>query len=102
MMRFSQSFSIFNYIIINNNNIVVINYRYDVDCVVANILMTRYQEIRLVFSTKSVKNATLQIHAVEKNEEAEVELVTRDSELPLEADFVPRLIYAHQQYLKSL
>lgn len=79
-----------------------INCRYDVDCVVANILMTRYQEIRLVFSTQSFKNATLQIRAVERNEDAVIELITRDSDLPLEADFVPRLIYAHQRYLQSI
>ena len=73
--------------------------RYEVDCVVANILMTRYQEIRLVFNSKSPQNRSVVINACEKNEEAEVELITRETDLPLEASFVPRLITFHQQYM---
>ena len=61
--------------------------------------MTRYQEIRLVFNSKSPKNRAVVINACERNEEAEVELITRESDLPLEAHFVPRLIAFHQQYM---
>lgn len=75
--------------------------RYDVDCVVANILMTRYDEIRLVFNKKSDKNKEMRLMADEENELAAVELFKKNSELPLEYSFIPRLIEGHDLYIAS-
>ncbi len=57
--------------------------KYGVDCVVANILQTRYDEVRLV-------------------EKETVDVVKRSSEIPLlEAAFIPELIKRHQEFIKS-
>ena len=77
------------------------HYRYGVDCVVANILMTRYKEIRLVFNTASEKNANMTFAAEQQNERAAVELIVKTDERPLESQFVPRLIEAHDLYLSQ-
>lgn len=79
----------------------VMHPRYGVDCVVANILMTRYKEIRLVFNTASEKNANMTFTAEQQNERATVELIVKADERPLESQFVPRLIAAHDLYLSQ-
>lgn len=66
--------------------------RYNVDCVVANILMTRYNEVRLVFNGASYKNRHL---SFDRSSPISVEVVIKNSEEPLEAIFVPRLVQAH-------
>lgn len=62
------------------------------DCVVANILMTRYHEVRLVFNGASRKNQHL---SLDRSSPISVEIITKNSEEPLEAVFVPRLVQAH-------
>jgi len=66
--------------------------RYNVDCVVANILMTRYNEVRLGFNGASYKNRHL---SFDRSSPISVEVVIKNSEEPLEAIFVPRLVQAH-------
>ena len=61
--------------------------RYNVDCVVANILMTRYQEIRLVFNKKSAKNEKMSYSGAEQNDQAAVELIVKKDDHPLESQF---------------
>lgn len=73
--------------------------RYNVDCVVANILMTRYQEIRLVFNKKSAKNEKMSYSGAEQNDQAAVELIVKKDDHPLESQFVPILVKAHSLYL---
>ena len=63
--------------------------------------MTRYNEIRLVFSKESEKNKKLKLVADEENERAAVELYKKNSELPLEYSFIPRLIEGHDLYIAS-
>ena len=75
--------------------------RYNVDCVVANILMTRYHEIRLVFNKKSSKNAGLSYTGLEQNDQAAVELVVKTEEAPLESEFVPILVKAHSLFISQ-
>ena len=86
--------------------------RYDVDCVVANILMTRYKEIRLIFNAKSRKNQKMKLHVEQgagagagAGSKAEgkiaIELVSKTDEKPLEAQFIPRLVEAHDLYLSQ-
>ena len=60
--------------------------------------MTRYDEIRLVFNTDSYKNKDLSIQVKERNNFAAVELIEKNSEAPLEAQFVPRLVDAQLHY----
>ena len=60
--------------------------------------MTRYDEIRLVFNTDSYKNKDLSIQVKERNNFAAVELIEKNSEAPLEAQFVLRLVDAHLHY----
>lgn len=85
---------------------------------VANILMTRYKEIRLIFNAKSRKNQKMKLH-VEQGAGAEagagagagtgagiegkiaIELVTKTDEKPLEAQFIPRLVEAHDLYISQ-
>ena len=62
------------------------------DCVVANILMTRYNEVRLVFNGASHKNQHL---SFDRSSPISVEVIIKNSEEPLEAVFVPRLVQAH-------
>lgn len=89
---------------------------------VANILMTRYKEIRLIFNAKSRKNQKMKLH-VEQGAGAgagagagtgtgagagagiegkiAIELVTKTDEKPLEAQFIPRLVEAHDLYISQ-
>ena len=85
---------------------------------VANILMTRYKEIRLIFNAKSRKNQKMKLH-VEQGAGAEagtgtgagtgagiegkiaIELVSKTDEKPLEAQFIPRLVEAHDLYISQ-
>lgn len=89
---------------------------------VANILMTRYKEIRLIFNAKSRKNQKMKLH-VEQGAGAgagagagtgtgagagagiegkiAIELVSKTDEKPLEAQFIPRLVEAHDLYLSQ-
>lgn len=75
---------------------------------VANILMTRYKEIRLIFNAKSRKNQKMKLH-VEQRDGAgagiegkiAIELVSKTDEKPLEAQFIPRLVEAHDLYLSQ-
>ena len=53
--------------------------------------MTRYNELRLVFNGSSNKNRHLSFD----NSPISVEVITKNSEEPLEAVFVPRLVQAH-------
>lgn len=78
----------------------VLNCRYNVDCVVANILMTRYDEIRLVFNKMSCKNK-LELKVEEENEMAAIELYLKNSDLPLEYSFIPRLVESHDLFISS-
>ena len=71
------------------------------DCVVANILMTRYNEIRLVFNKLSTKNKDLIVHASEENEIAAIELYTKDTDRSLEEMFIPRLVESHDLYINA-
>ena len=68
------------------------------------MLMTRYKEIRLIFNAKSRKNRGMKFQA-EQGTEAEgkiaIELVTKTDEKPLEAQFIPRLVEAHDLYLSQ-
>lgn len=81
---------------------------------VANILMTRYKEIRLIFNAKSRKNQKMKLHVEQgagagagtgAGSKAEgkiaIELVTKTDEKPLEAQFIPRLVEAHDLYLSQ-
>lgn len=93
---------------------------------VANILMTRYKEIRLIFNAKSRKNQKMKLH-VEQGAGAgagagtgagtgtgtgtgagagiegkiAIELVSKTDEKPLEAQFIPRLVEAHDLYISQ-
>ena len=81
---------------------------------VANILMTRYKEIRLIFNAKSRKNQKMKLH-VEQGAgtgagagagagiegKIAIELVSKTDEKPLEAQFIPRLVEAHDLYLSQ-
>ena len=89
---------------------------------VANILMTRYKEIRLIFNAKSRKNQKMKLH-VEQGAGAgagagagtgtgagagagiegkiAIELVSKIDEKPLEAQFIPRLVEAHDLYISQ-
>ena len=111
---------------------------------VANILMTRYKEIRLIFNAKSRKNQKMKLH-VEQGTGAgtgagtgtgtgtgagagagagtgagtgtgtgagagagtgiegkiAIELVSKTDEKPLEAQFIPRLVEAHDLYISQ-
>lgn len=74
--------------------------------------MTRYKEIRLIFNAKSRKNRGMKFQA-EQGAGAEtgaetgaegkiaIELVTKTDEKPLEAQFIPRLVEAHDLYLSQ-
>ena len=83
---------------------------------VANILMTRYKEIRLIFNAKSRKNQKMKLHVEQRDgagagagagagSKAEgkiaIELVTKTDEKPLEAQFIPRLVEAHDLYISQ-
>ena len=81
---------------------------------VANVLMTRYKEIRLIFNAKSRKNQKMKLQ-VEPGAGAgagtgagtgiegrvAIELVSKTDERPLEAQFIPRLVEAHDLYLSQ-
>ena len=81
---------------------------------VANILMTRYKEIRLIFNAKSRKNQKMKLH-VEQGAgtgagagagagiegKIAIELVSKTDEKPLEAQFIPRLVEAHDLYISQ-
>lgn len=75
---------------------------------VANVLMTRYKEIRLIFNAKSRKNQKMKL-PVEQGAGAgakaegriAIELVSKTDERPLEAQFIPRLVEAHDLYLSQ-
>ena len=75
---------------------------------VANVLMTRYKEIRLIFNAKSRKNRGMKFQAEQgtgaetgAEEKIAIELVTKTDEKPLEAQFIPRLVEAHDLYLSQ-
>ena len=69
---------------------------------VANVLMTRYKEIRLVFNAKSRKNKKMELQAEQGGEgRIAVELVTKTDDKPLEEKFIPRLVEAHNLYLSD-
>ena len=85
---------------------------------VANVLMTRYKEIRLIFNAKSRKNQKMKLQ-VEPGAGAgagagagtgagagiegkiAIELVSKTDEKPLEAQFIPRLVEAHDLYISQ-
>lgn len=67
---------------------------------VANLLMTRYKEIRLVFNAKSKKNQKIKLQPEQGGEgRIAIELVIKRDEKPLEEQFIPRLVEAHDLYL---
>ena len=81
---------------------------------VANILMTRYKEIRLIFNAKSRKNQKMKLHVEQRDGtgagagagagiegKIAIELVSKTDEKPLEAQFIPRLVEAHDLYISQ-